>query len=117
MMETYSQRVYSTAKEDPTCPQCGATPCRCGETAAVPAKAQTARIQLDRKGRKGKSVTLIQGLTLSTSQLDLLAKTLKGALGSGGTVKDGQIEIQGDHRAKVVELLQKQGYRTKLVGG
>jgi translation initiation factor 1 len=117
MTDKFSERVYSTAKEDPVCQKCGKTPCRCSEPAPVPMKGQTARIQLDRKGRKGKSVTLIQGLTLPAAQMEQLAKTLKGALGTGGTFKEGQLEIQGDHRAKIVDLLQKQGYRTKLVGG
>jgi translation initiation factor 1 len=117
MMEKYSQRVYSTAKETAVCAKCGETPCRCPEPTPVALKGQTARVLLDRKGRKGKSVTLIQGLTLTMAQAEQLAKTLKGALGTGGTVKEGQIEIQGDHRSKIVDLLQKQGYRTKLVGG
>lgn len=81
-----------------------------------PAGDQTAKIQLERAGRGGKSVTVVRGLTLPAADLDALGKKLKAACGSGGTVKDGAIEIQGDHRDTVERLLRERGFKTKRVG-
>lgn len=78
---------------------------------------QTARIQREKKGRGGKQVTVIRELQLGDDDLNELAKKLKKTCGSGGTIKEGAIEIQGDHRAKIAEALQKLGYKTKFVGG
>ena len=78
---------------------------------------QTARLLRDRKGRAGKTVTLVEGLTLSADQLDELARELRRACGTGGTIKDGAIEIQGDLRDRIATLLQERGYKVKLVGG
>jgi len=75
------------------------------------------RIQRESKGRKGKGVTLITGVSLPPEELKKLAKTLKQKCGSGGTVKDGVIEIQGDHREILLAELQKQGWKVKLAGG
>ena len=68
------------------------------------------------KGRKGKGVSLVTGLTLSEMELKLLAKELKQACGSGGTIKGGVIEIQGDHRDLLVEELIRRGYEAKKSG-
>ncbi len=75
------------------------------------------RVMRDRKGRGGKTVTVIDGVTGSEAELTSLAQQLKKLCGSGGTVKDGNIEIQGDHRDKVQTKLTEMGYRVKLAGG
>jgi translation initiation factor 1 len=74
-------------------------------------------VQRETKGRKGKGVTLVQGIPLEDEALKNLARKLKSKCGSGGTVKDGVIEIQGDHRDRLVEVLQKEGYTVKRAGG
>jgi translation initiation factor 1 len=76
-----------------------------------------ARVSRQTKGRGGKSVTLIKGLALDPVALALLGKQLRMACGSGGTVKDGVIEIQGDHCELVVEALGKHGHHAKRAGG
>ena len=71
---------------------------------------QLLRISLDKRNRKGKSVTLITGFSGSEEDLDSLGKLLKTKCGVGGSTKDGEIIIQGDHRKKVLDILQKEGY-------
>jgi translation initiation factor 1 len=71
---------------------------------------QLLRISLDKRNRKGKSVTLITGFSGSEEDLDSLGKLLKTKCGVGGSTKDGEIIIQGDHRNKVLDILQKEGY-------
>lgn len=78
---------------------------------------QTARIARDRKRRAGKTVTVISGLRHDPQTLGTLLKTLKTQCGAGGTVKDGEIEIQGDHRERVASILGGMGYATKFIGG
>jgi translation initiation factor 1 len=75
------------------------------------------RVSRETKGRNGKSVTVIRGLALDAAALALLGKQLKAACGSGGTVKDGVIEVQGDHCERVMELLRNQGRSVKRAGG
>jgi translation initiation factor 1 len=75
------------------------------------------RVSRETKGRKGKGVTLIKGLALDAATLAQLGKQLKTACGSGGTVKDGVIEIQGDHCERVIETLRQQGWGVKRAGG
>jgi len=75
------------------------------------------RISRETKGRKGAGVTLLRGLDLAPEQLKGLAGQLKQRCGSGGTVKDGVIEIQGDHRQLLLAELAKQGFKVKLAGG
>ncbi|NEP19961.1 MAG: translation initiation factor [Leptolyngbya sp. SIO4C1] len=82
-----------------------------------PPEQQDLRVQVSRKGRKGKSVTVISGFTHAPETLAKLAKTLKAQCGSGGTVKDSTIEIQGEHGPKLVELLIEKGYKAKISGG
>lgn len=82
-----------------------------------PARGQVARIWRDRKRRKGKTVTVIGGLQHSPPMLEKLCSALKKYCSSGGTVKEGEIEIQGDHREKIAVKLQAMGYKTKFVGG
>ena len=75
------------------------------------------RIRRETKGRKGKTVTSISGFQEGTDDLKKIAKTLKSLCGSGGSIKDGVIIIQGDHRQTVQSELQKQGFKVKLAGG
>ena len=75
------------------------------------------RIGLDRKGRSGKSVTVIEGLRMPQDKQEVLLKQLKTMLGTGGTVKDTSLEIQGDHRDALMEMLEKMGYKANRSGG
>lgn len=84
---------------------------------SLPPQQQTAYLHRDSKGRGGKTVTLVKGLALSDEDRIALAKQLKQACGTGGTVKEGLIEIQGDQREKIAEALRKLGYKVKLAGG
>lgn len=78
-----------------------------------PAAQQNVRITLDRKGRRGKVVTVISGLQLSAAELAALGQQLRRRCGAGGTVRDGRIEIQGDHRERIARWLSEQGYRVR----
>ncbi len=82
-----------------------------------PPEKQTARLARSRKGRAGKAVVTIEGLELDDAGLRDLARTVRQRCGTGGTVKDGVIEVQGDIRDRVAQTLQELGYRVKLVGG
>ena len=81
------------------------------------AREQTARIARDRKRRAGKTVTVISGLRHDPATLEALLKKLKAQCGAGGTLKDGELEIQGDHRERVAAALAAMGYKIKHVGG
>ena len=78
---------------------------------------QTVYLHRESKGRGGKTVTLVKNLVLSDADLKSLAKRLKQVCGSGGTVKEGMIEIQGEHREKIATALEKTGYKVKIAGG
>lgn len=84
---------------------------------SLPPAQQTAYLHRDSKGRGGKTVSIVKNLQLSEADLKSLAKKLKQACGTGGTIKDGTIEIQGEHREKIAEVMQKLGYKTKIAGG
>ncbi|GAB4416974.1 MAG: hypothetical protein Kow002_03170 [Anaerolineales bacterium] len=84
---------------------------------SLPPGKQTAYLHREIKGRGGKAVTLVKNLMLTEADMKALAKKLKAACGSGGTVKDGIIEIQGEHREKIAVVLEKLGYKTKIAGG
>ncbi|PRY58821.1 translation initiation factor 1 (eIF-1/SUI1) [Vreelandella songnenensis] len=113
--------VYST-EHGKTCPGCreALDECRCdesGEQARLAALDGIVRIRRETSGRKGKGVTTISGIPLASAELKTFAKTLKKRCGTGGAVKDGVIEIQGDHRETLREALTAQGYKVKLAGG
>lgn len=78
---------------------------------------QTVYLHRESSGRGGKAVSLVKNLLLSADDLKNLAKKLKQDCGTGGTIKDGVIEIQGEHREKIAEVLQKLGYKVKIAGG
>lgn len=78
---------------------------------------QQLRIWIDAKGRRGKTVTIVKGFEGSNKDLNILAKELKMICGSGGTVKDGLIVIQGNVREKILDFLVEKGYRVKKAGG
>ena len=84
---------------------------------SLPPQQQTAYLHRESKGRGGKAVTLVKNLTLSPADMKNMAKKLKAVCGSGGTVKDSVIEIQGEHREKIAAALEKMGYKVKVAGG
>jgi len=101
------------------CPACRRpiAQCVCGVKTAVPASDGIVRVSRETKGRGGKAVTVVKGLALDAAALAQLGKQLKAACGSGGTVKDGVIEVQGDHCERVIETLKQQGWVVKRAGG
>ena len=110
--------VYST-DSGRMCPACRqpVADCVCGKPASSPAGDGIVRVSRETKGRAGKGVTLVKGLALDAAALAQTAKQLKAACGSGGTVKDGVIEVQGDHCDRVIDHLMKQGWKVKRAGG
>lgn len=121
-----SRLVYST-ETGRICPECGrpVSACACkkkkpaaaaGKTTGYPDDG-TIRIRRETQGRKGKTVTVILGVPLENKQLQLFAKMLKRCCGAGGTVRDGMIEIQGDHRETLLHEIKKHGYTVKIAGG
>lgn len=116
-VNTNSTRVYSTDKGR-LCPACSESleQCRCAAIAANKALGDgKVRVRLDTKGRNGKAVTQVEGLAMTLSEIEALAKTLKARCGSGGAVKNGVIEIQGDHRPVVLSFLQTKGIQAQAL--
>lgn len=110
--------VYST-ESGRICPGCRrpVAACSCKASAAPAAGDGNVRVSRETKGRGGKAVTLVRGLPLAADPLAALGKQLRQACGSGGTVKDGVLEVQGDHVERVMSLLQQQGWKPKRSGG
>ena len=113
-----SNLVYST-EGGRICPVCQKplTQCVCAaQAAARPLGDGRVRVQRETQGRGGKAVTVVRGLALNAEALVAMGKQLKAVCGSGGTVKDGQIELQGDHVERVLEYLKKKGLTAKRGG-
>jgi translation initiation factor 1 len=111
--------VYST-ESGRMCAECrrALAECICKTVAKTrPVGDGVVRVSRETKGRGGKSVTIVKGLALDPVALALLGKQLRTACGSGGTVKDGVIEVQGDHCERIVEALKKHGHSAKRAGG
>lgn len=101
------------------CPACRrpVAQCACKSQAPVPVSDGIVRVLRETKGRGGKAVTVVRGVPLAAAGILKLGQELKAACGSGGTVKDGTIEVQGDHVDKVMALLQQRGWPVKRAGG
>lgn len=110
--------VYST-EHGRMCPDCGepAHSGSCSRERAAPSVDGPVRVRRERAGRKGKEVTVIRDVPLAGDDLSALASELKKSCGSGGTIKDGAIEIQGDHVEPVIEVLRGRGWSVKRTGG
>lgn len=118
-MRNDNPTVYST-ETGRHCPKCGKplAQCACGKKpSARPAGDGVVRIFRESKGRKGKTVTLITGLALPENALRELLTEFKRMCGTGGALKDGVLEIQGDHRDTLLEALKKRGINAKKAGG
>jgi translation initiation factor 1 len=110
--------VYST-EHGRMCPDCGrpVAQCNCHTSKQAVKGHGMVRVGRETKGRKGKGVTVVTGLPLNGEDLEKLARRLKQLCGAGGTVRDGTIEIQGDHRDQLTAELTKMGYGAKRSGG
>jgi translation initiation factor 1 len=111
--------VYTTGIGE-RCPNCLRPVAQCVCKKGTPGKTKSdgiVRVSRETAGRKGKGVTVISGLGLPDSELQALATELKKKCGSGGSVEGGRIEIQGDHRDRLVEELTKRGWKAKRAGG
>lgn len=111
--------VYDSA-HGRMCPRCRKpqAKCRCAEQIAAATRPQgDGFVRVRREVRNGKPCTVVMGLPLNAAELQEFARKLKQSCGSGGTAKDGAVEIQGDHRDKVVQVLKQAGYEVKLAGG
>ena len=108
--------VYST-EGGRMCPRCRRPLGACAYASVVPTGDGIVRITRETKGRGGKVVTVVRGLALDAAALAALGKRLRNACGSGGTAKDGELEVQGDHAGRVLELLKADGFVVKRAGG
>jgi translation initiation factor 1 len=108
-----SRLVYSTEHTVPRRDAVGAR----DSSNATPQAGQQVRVGLEKKGRGGKSVSVISGLALPQKEMEPLLKRLKTGLGTGGAIKDNTIEIQGDHRDRIINMLSGMGYKPKKAGG
>ena len=109
--------VYST-DSGRMCPDCRQPIAQCTcKAPVVPTGDGVVQVSRETKGRGGKAVTVVKGALMEPAALVDLGKQLKAACGSGGTVKDGVIEVQGDHCERVMQLLKSQGFTVKRAGG
>ncbi|MCR8923264.1 translation initiation factor Sui1 [Dasania sp. GY-MA-18] len=114
------KRVVFSTEVGKVCPECqqAIKQCHCQQLKNdIPLGDGIVRIQRETKGRKGKGVTLISGLPLNAKELKTLAKELKQRCSTGGAIKQGVVEIQGDHRELLKSLLESKGYAVKISGG
>jgi translation initiation factor 1 len=118
MKKKLSGLVYST-EHGRICPGCSrpVAACTCKAKSTATKSDGIVRVGRETKGRKGSGVTTITGLSLGPAELKELGSQLKKKCGTGGTVKDGVIEIQGDHRDFLIEALQQLQYTVKRAGG
>ncbi|RDL45919.1 translation initiation factor [Marinomonas piezotolerans] len=109
--------VYST-EQGRICPDCNQPvgDCACDQNNALLGSGDV-KIMLETKGRKGKGVTIVKDLAMTADELKVLGKKIKSHCGVGGSVKDGNIEIQGDQRDKVKAFLASLDIKSKLAGG
>jgi translation initiation factor 1 len=111
--------VYST-EGGRMCPACRqpVSACVCKQAASTPVSGDgKVRVSRETKGRGGKTMTVVRGITLDAAALLALGKQLRTSCGTGGTVKDGVIELQGDHCERVMESLKAQGWKVLRAGG
>ncbi len=113
MSDEKSRLVYST---DKVVPRNDKPSVKSLKEPAHPSQ-QRIYVRLERKGRGGKSVTLIEGLQISAKDREALLKQLKTRLGTGGSLKNDVLEIQGDHRETIIVLLHEMGYKSRRAGG
>ena len=123
---TKSRLVWSS-ESGRICPECGkpVSSCACKKkkksNADKPLRNYPAdgiiRIMRETKGHKGKTVTVIGNIPIKDSELKEFAKKLKARCGTGGSIRDGEILIQGDHREAILDEITRQGYKVKLAGG
>ncbi len=114
-MTAYEEGIVYSTEHGRVCPECGKPVAKCEcrkKTAAFPTDGAV-RIGRETKGRKGRGVTVLRGVPLPPEPLALLAQELKRRCGAGGTVKNGVIEIQGDHRDTLERELRDRGYTVK----
>lgn len=108
--------VFSTdGAHRPKCASCGQQPCVCAAAEIIPAETRL-RLQLDKKGRGGKTVTVVFDLPRHPDYFSALLKKLKSHCGTGGALKEGRMEIQGDHRDKVQGYLEEMGFTVRRDG-
>lgn len=114
-----NHRLVYSSDSGRICPECSrpVNNCVCRKKSSQPAGDGIVRIRRESKGRGGKTVTVISGIPLPEAGLNEVAKLLKKRCGSGGTVRDGSIEIQGDHREILLAELAARGYKVKSAGG
>jgi translation initiation factor 1 len=117
MFGAKNRTVYSTESDIPLKDPLQGAADRKVLQPCVPALQQRVCVSLDKKGRGGKSVTLIAGEQMTPKEMEALLKQLKTRFGTGGAVKDKVIEIQGDHRDAIISVLEGLGYRPKRAGG
>ncbi len=118
MRKNENRTVYTT-EQGRICSQCGrpVANCTCSKSKSVLQGDGVVRVRVELKGRKGKTVTTISGVLLDEPGLKKLATDLKQMCGAGGAVKDGVIEVQGDHAGAVIEALKTRGFTAKRAGG
>lgn len=118
MKSNSKDRVVYSTEHGKVCPGCSnpVKQCTCRKQRA-PMGDGNVRVSRETKGRKGKGVTLIKGLAIDAAALKSMCKKLKAMCGSGGTVKEGVIEIQGDYIERILDYLEKQGVKAKRAGG